>query len=508
MVMQSIGARALVLSAIVACTVSGALSKTVLAQSSYDLNAPGLNRSSRAIQSDRELRIFDQTGSETLYIRHPQADSNDGRFIAYRNNGLNQIVRWPLSGTGPMEIGTVIGNSVEYRTSQMQVSPRGGNGNAIPPGGLVLPPGAETKRIIPGSVAPQVNPRGDLFGRVWQQQQVQPQVMRLATRDDRGRDWLLGYAGSNRLAMFATADPTISDWYVVPAGRSYVRVQQLIGNHWMALAVGPRKSLLVELVSQDPRQLWRVVQPNYAGGGYWLESAVASGFALSGAPTGTVALLPINGSASQLWWPVPAPVLPNYEPLWRSVNHEIRPNPPLNPAQIDVVNSHSGALILLIGDLRSGRARQMRIDPKSQATVAFDRDSGATVVESYEIRGTSGLWDQQQFVTAIPPAPLYDVSVYEEFLQSIAIDRTGTSPNPIEDLNYQPKSVGWLEIPAGSALPDRGQFDAYAEAKAANNPGAVRRFDPKSLERPGNAPDPLESILKSLAPDRSKRQKF
>ena len=103
----------------------------------------------------------------------------------------------------------------------------------------------------------------------------------------------------------------------------------------------------------------------------------------------------------------------------------------------------------------------------------------------------------KQFVTQIPPAPIYDLSVYEEFLQSIAIDRTGTSPNPIEDVNYQPKSIGWLPLPPGAALPARGQIDAYEDAKAANNPGAVRRFDPRSLEKPSAQPDPLKAILDS-----------
>jgi len=139
--------------------------------------------------------------------------------------------------------------------------------------------------------------------------------------------------------------------------------------------------------------------------------------------------------------------------------------------------------------------QRIRLEPAGQVTVPFDRDAGATLVETYEIRGPSGVWDRQQYVTEIPPAAIYDLSVYEEILQSIAIDRTGTSPNPVEDVNYQPKSVGWLPLPAGTGLPDTGQIDVFAEAQAAKNPGAVRRMNPQSLEKPSRGADPLESIL-------------
>ncbi|MCC6507750.1 MAG: hypothetical protein IT423_01480, partial [Pirellulaceae bacterium] len=63
-----------------------------------------------------------------------------------------------------------------------------------------------------------------------------------------------------------------------------------------------------------------------------------------------------------------------------------------------------------------------------------------------------------------------------------------------------------LPLPPGAALPDRGQIDAYQDAKAANNPGAVRRFDRRDLEKPNSQPDPLKSILDDVAP--KARQKF
>ena len=107
------------------------------------------------------------------------------------------------------------------------------------------------------------------------------------------------------------------------------------------------------------------------------------------------------------------------------------------------------------------------------------------------------MWDRQELITAIPPSAFYDLSVYEEHLQSIAIDRTGKSPNPIEDVNYVPKSIGWLPLPAGPELPPHGQLDVHLRAKLANNAGAVRRIDPKQFDDPVE-PRPLESILDKL----------
>ncbi len=82
--------------------------------------------------------------------------------------------------------------------------------------------------------------------------------------------------------------------------------------------------------------------------------------------------------------------------------------------------------------------------------IDVERDNGATKVETFEVRDVNGFWNRREFRTDIPPATLYDLSVYEEFLQSIAIDRTGTSPDPIEDVNYQPRSIGLFLLPPGS----------------------------------------------------------
>ncbi len=150
---------------------------------------------------------------------------------------------------------------------------------------------------------------------------------------------------------------------------------------------------------------------------------------------------------------------------------------------------------------RAGQAAEqnLRIAAGGSASLTLDRDAGATLLETIEIRSAGGVWDRRQLATPIPARAFYDLSIYEEHLQSIAIDRTGKSPNPIEDINYVSKSLGRIALPAGAQLPEQARIDVFAEAKAANNPGAVRPLDPRLMEDEAE-PRPLESILNQLRP--------
>lgn len=333
---------------------------------------------------------------------------------------------------------------------------------------------------------------------------LQPRDIQLVTRDDRGVDWFLGSAGADPLNM-VPAGAAAAVWTAVPAGRGILRLQQRVGGTWLALsaqversAVPPRLSMTP--AAQDAAQLWHVAPIGASASGYWLESVAYPGLALTGSVGAEARLLPTGNGNLQIWTAVSAPLLPDFEPLWRTVSQAVRSNPALEVAQIDLVNSHSKRLVVLIGDRRIPDVRQVRMDPGGRARVSLDRDPGGTLVEIYEVRDANGLFERREFLTAIPAAPIYDVSVFEEFLQSIAIDRTGTSPNVIEDINIQPRSIGWIALPAGSALPQRGQLDVFARARAANNPGAVRRFQPQTLEPAATGVDPLEAILRSVKP--------
>ena len=140
--------------------------------------------------------------------------------------------------------------------------------------------------------------------------------------------------------------------------------------------------------------------------------------------------------------------------------------------------------------------------------MVLERDSGATVTQTVEWADSFGNWDRREIQIPVPPVVLYDLSVYEEFLQSIAIDATGKSPNVIEDVNYQPRSVGFLLLPAGEQLQDNSVIDVYPAAADSQNPGAVRRLAPSDYNRSSSQPvpkDPLKDLLDQL---QSKRGAF
>ena len=149
--------------------------------------------------------------------------------------------------------------------------------------------------------------------------------------------------------------------------------------------------------------------------------------------------------------------------------------------------------------------QKLRIPSRGSERIQLDRDPGGTILATFETMDAFGNWNQRQFKTPIPPTVLYDMSVYEEFLQSIAIDRTGTSPNPIEDINYQPRSIGFFLVPPGVELPEVAEIDAYRIANDSQNPGAVRRLNPRDLQKANAAPatDPLKDLLNKFKKQRA-----
>jgi len=65
-------------------------------------NNPGL--ASTAEFQDGWLTITDNRGQQTLYERHPESDSRDRRFLGYFSRQANQILQWPATGRGNMNL--------------------------------------------------------------------------------------------------------------------------------------------------------------------------------------------------------------------------------------------------------------------------------------------------------------------------------------------------------------------------------------------------------------------
>ncbi|MCM2373187.1 hypothetical protein [Aporhodopirellula aestuarii] len=145
----------------------------------------------------------------------------------------------------------------------------------------------------------------------------------------------------------------------------------------------------------------------------------------------------------------------------------------LPPVEIEFRNTQNETLIVTLTDTRHpGREPQYQIEPGGSQRVKLPRDAGQVRVDLYQTIDTFGNPVQQERRVAINPQVRYEVVVHRLRIQSIAIDRTGTSPNEIEDVNFQGVGVGRFVLPPGEQLVS-GTIDVFAAAAGAANPGSV-----------------------------------
>ena len=469
----------------------------LVAQEVYQLTATGVSEPSIAIRQQDGLVIRDAAGQESYYRREPQLDSNDGQWAGYYSRDVRQALQWPLINQGPMRIGTMDRSQQwQFRMSRMTIQPQQANAisnTRLKPANPFPSIVSDDDLILPDSLPVRSNRIVPLPTDMNQA----PIPIHLGLGDATRRRFLsrVSSGGLNLVPQSAMGSQA---WNIVPLPNGLARVQYVDNGTVLALGCQNNSSPLdLYALADRADQLWRINPCPGLSGGYALESLQFPGQALT-FQQNRLALAPIAYSPVQQWWPT-TPILPAVQPLYRSISQNVIPNPPLPSAEVTLTNSHNETLIVLVADHRNGGPSQkLRIPSGTSERVKMDRDSGATIVETFEVRSNYGDWDRRQFRTPIPPSPIYDISVYEEFLQSIAIDRTGTSPNPIEDINYQPRSIGLVLVPPGSALPERATLDPYRLAEAANNAGAVRRLNPKDYEQKQPANDPLRDILREF----------
>jgi len=104
----------------------------VCADQQYVLQVPGQPTLRSDVRVDVQgLTIADSSGNRFNYVRRPQLDSADGRFLGYYCAAADRYVRWPAAGSGAMYLGESRGGRVVWRQSQMQVQPMGGVGNVV-----------------------------------------------------------------------------------------------------------------------------------------------------------------------------------------------------------------------------------------------------------------------------------------------------------------------------------------------------------------------------------------
>lgn len=462
-------------------------------QEVFELSAGNVAQPSLAVRQADGLLIRDGSGQETFYRRDARFDGGS-EWLGYYARDARQALQWPSSNQGPMKIGTQQADQQwQFTPSRMTIrslgnapSPR----NAVRGNRDVLPPTSANL----GPVGTGVADTGRLVSLNWNAHQA-PIPIQLGFGDAQRRTFLSrGTAGGLNLVPQNAFGS--QNWSIVPVGNGLARVQYINNGSILALGCQNNSSPLdLYALADRADQLWRINPYPGASGCYALESLQYPGQALT-FHQNQVVLSPIVYSPYQQWWPT-APILPPAQPVYRNVQQNVIPNPPLPPARVELANRHTDALIVLLADRRpSGTAQKIRIAAGQSQTVSMERDAGATLIETYEVAGGYGGYDRREYRTSIPPVSLYDVSVYEEFLQSIAIDATGTSPNPIEDINYQPRSVGMFIVPPGAALPDQAQFDLHRLATSAKNPGGVRRLSPEDYDQKNPPAEPLKDILR------------
>lgn len=486
-----------------------ALGRASHGQDVFVLSLPGaVASSSMAGLTPQELSIRDAAGQTTIYQRLQRYDTPDGSYIGYGSRAAQRVIQWPTANSGNMRIGTLRNGQIEFAASRMTVTranPNGADSGAWNGGGYNPPSPAMNLGPINGGpinggpAAGGLDPDGMV-------------AVQLAAGDP-GQRLFLRASRPGQVAFVPQADQLDSAWYITPVGHDMVRVQQYIGGNWYALGVDERAlaaggmaggmnsrvSIRFSTLGSSVNQLWRI--QNLHGGGYCFESVWMPGYGMTCDPRNGLWLQPITWSPWQIWWPQqPAFALP--APQYRVSSDQIIPNPPLPPVSLRIANTHTDTLLILLADRRNpGQPRKLRIPSGGSETVTLERDAGANVIQTVEIMDAFGNWNRDQYQIPVPPAVLYDMSIYEEFLQSIAIDRTGKSPNVIEDVNYQPRSIGFFLLPAGAALEDRSVIDAYRAADDSKNPGACRKLSPRDFPSSSSQTvprDPLKDLLQQL----------
>jgi hypothetical protein len=437
------------------------------AQDRFELVVPSTDVVSTAERTAGTLRITDATGAVTIYRRNPQYDSGDGTDMAYASRDAGQVIRWPADNRGAMHIGTPdASGGWTFRESRMRIRP-----------------------LATDQFSTAIDP--DVYYRV-------------ISEAAGAADLCLAVDRSGSAIVQTAADAVTQQWRLVEAGAGYFRLQcpGHVQRQVLGIAPGSFQPRL-QRAANDVGQLWQIAPVEHRPGCFRLTSAADDlrGRCLAVDRRGSVTLARYGWREDQYWTfrrlaPIPAPLLASQ----RTASRQIAPNPPLPTARVELVNSHSKELWILIADLANpAQPLRLKIPPGQSQTVSLARDPGATLVEVYESVSPYGSVRRDELVTQLPPAVLYDVSVYEVILQSISIDRT-VPGGRLDRTNYSPKSVGLFPVPPGAALQD-GRLDVYEMARQQENPGAVRRIDPEAWSDEPQPEHPVDSLLRQFQPE-------
>jgi len=199
--------------------------------------------------------------------------------------------------------------------------------------------------------------------------------------------------------------------------------------------------------------------------------------------------------------PYPDPFLFGSPVLWRHpqsilLESTFLPNAPLPPAELQLLNDGRRELRVGIQDLENSTAsRALRIRPGTTTAIELARDSGGKRIEHYRVITPYGYAVTRERITEVQPAVRYELVVHVWAMQSVAIDRTGKSPNVIEDINFQGRGIGRFFLPPGPAL-QSGVIPVYSTAVRQRNAGTVLPIVPdEDLPGDGSGSRVLEDAV-------------
>ncbi|HIF31135.1 MAG TPA: hypothetical protein EYG57_10470 [Planctomycetes bacterium] len=171
----------------------------------------------------------------------------------------------------------------------------------------------------------------------------------------------------------------------------------------------------------------------------------------------------------------------------------MRPRAPLSDGLVELRNQHQRDLwVLIVPEGNERAAVRLKIPRGETRKLSLHRDAGASIVEIHEVFSRTG-YRREEVATQLPPRSLYDISVYEVIVQSVAIDRT-VPGGKIEDVQYAPKSLGWFELPP---LGEQTNIDVYEQATAMKNTGVVKKDRPQAVGKVEGSSRPLGRIAET-----------
>ena len=178
------------------------------------------------------------------------------------------------------------------------------------------------------------------------------------------------------------------------------------------------------------------------------------------------------------------------------LDSRVVPRESLPPVTLNLANSAQREVrVTIVDQVAPDQSKRIRIPAGASVPFQVQRDAGAELVRTVLTYAPDGSQITRQISTPIPPSPRYELTVHEWRLQSVAIDRTGKSPNVIEDTNYQGRGIGSFTLPPGDAV-TAGTLDVVSAALQAGNAGAIAPLiDPQDAPSPLRPVSPLERML-------------